>query len=68
MDEPSLVKRLRAFYFEDAGGALQSPDLCREAADEIERLQQLLRELWRVQDPEAWDEEFAAEVSAVCKT
>lgn len=33
----------------------------------IAELRAALRELWRAQDPAAWDEQFAGEVSALCK-
>lgn len=31
------------------------------------RLREALRELWRTQDPDAWDETFAHDVSELCK-
>jgi hypothetical protein len=35
-----------------------------EGDAEIEHLRELLREIWRTQDPDGWEDEFAAEVSA----
>lgn len=35
--------------------------------EENKLLREKLRELWRTQDPDAWDETFAQEVSALCK-
>jgi hypothetical protein len=50
-----------------AGKRARWAALVRAQDAEIERLREMLRELWRTQDPDEWTDEFAAEVLAACK-
>ena len=40
----------------------------QDISGELEALRSALRELWKCQDPDEWDEAFSREVSAMCAT